>query len=117
MRRDSFGFRNPCASLDSCPQHCGGPRKEGHKKDRQVKPEGLDMLEFGSEVAFEIVFDDEDAEEIGVAAGAQDVPGKSGEAEGRDACGMKEAEGLTPAAGEERPEKDRAAGENDGRRA
>jgi hypothetical protein len=34
------------------------------------------MLEFGSKEALEIVFDDEDSEEIGVAAGAEDVPGQ-----------------------------------------
>ena len=33
------------------------------------------MLEFGCEVALEIVLDDEDPEEIGIAAGAEDVPG------------------------------------------
>jgi len=35
----------------------------------------LDVLEFGREVALEIVFDDEDAKEIGIAVGAEDVPG------------------------------------------
>ncbi len=72
------------------------------------------MLEFGGEVAFEIVLDDEDAEKIGVAAGAQDVPGESGEAEGGDDGGMKEAESVSPALGEERPEKNGAAGEDNG---
>ena len=72
------------------------------------------MLEFGGEVAFEIVFDDEDVEEIGVAAGAEDIPRESDEAEGRDRGGMKKAEGVTPALGEERPEKNGAAGENEG---
>jgi len=71
------------------------------------------VLEFGGEEALEIVFDDEDAEKIGVAAGAEDVPGKSGEAKGRDGRRMKEAESVAPALGEERPEKDGAAGEND----
>ncbi len=36
------------------------------------------MLEFGSEVALEVVLDDENVEEIRVAAGAKDVPGESG---------------------------------------
>jgi len=75
------------------------------------------VLEFGGEVALEIVFDDEDAEEVGVAAGAEDVPGESGEAEGREGGGMKEAEGVAPALGEERPEENGAAGEDDGGRA
>ena len=75
------------------------------------------MLEFWREIPLEIVFDDEDAKEVGVAAGAKDVPGKCSEAEGRDCCGMREAESVAPAFGEERPEKDGAAGENNGRRA
>jgi len=36
----------------------------------------LDVLEFGREVALEIVLDDEDAEKAGVAARAEDVPGQ-----------------------------------------
>jgi len=72
----------------------------------------------GVKVAFEIVLDDEDAEEIRIAAGAEDVPGKSGEAEGRDGGGMKEAEGV----GGQRlrrsaQKKNGAAAENNGRRA
>ncbi len=73
------------------------------------------MLEFGGEEALEIVLDDEDAEEIGVTACTKNVPGKSGEAERRKSGGMEEAEGVAPAFGEERPEKDGAAGKNDGR--
>src|SRR2546426_4272883 len=114
MRGYFFRFRNTRASFHSCPENCRGPRQEGHEQHRNVKPERLDVLEFGSEVAFEIVLDDEDAEEVGIASGAEDIPGKSGEAEGPDRGGMKEAEGVTPALGEERPEKDSAAGENDG---
>jgi hypothetical protein len=72
------------------------------------------MLEFGGEVALEIVLDDEDVEEVGVAAGAEDVPGKSSETEGREGDGMKKSKGLAPAFGEERPEKYGASGENDG---
>jgi len=71
------------------------------------------VLKFGGEVALEIVFDDENAEEIGVAAGAEDVPGEGGEAEGRDCGGVKEAGGVAPSLGEERPEENSAAGEND----
>ncbi len=74
-----------------------------------VKPERLDMLEFGGEEAFEIVFDDEDAEEIWIAAGAEDVPGKRGQAEGGDGGWMKEAEGIAPTFREECPEEDGAA--------
>src|SRR5712692_7333762 len=114
MRAYLFGFRNPRNSFDSCPEHCGGPRKEGHEQHRTVKPERLDVLEFGSEVAFEIVLDDEDAEEVGIASGAEDIPGKSGEAEGPDRGGVKDAEGVAPTFGKERPEKNGTAGENDG---
>ena len=73
------------------------------------------MLELGSEEAVEIVFDDEDAEEIGIAAGAEDVPRKGGETEAGDGDGVKAADGVAPTLGEEGPEKDSAAGENDGR--
>ena len=90
-----------------------GPGQKSDEQDRNVKPEGLDVLELGSEEAVEIVLDDEDAEEIGVAAGAEDVPGKSGEAETGDGDGMKAAEGGAPALGEHGPEKDSTAGEND----
>src|SRR5260370_13240776 len=58
------------------------------------------------------MFDDEGAEEIGIAAGAEDVPGKSSEAERRERGRMKEAEGVAPALGEERPEKNGAAGQD-----
>src|SRR5713101_8075933 len=90
------------------------PWENRDQYDRAVVPERLDVLEFRGEVAFEIVLDYEDAEEIGIAAGAENVPGESGEAEGGERDGMKEAEGVAPALGEERPEKNGAAGENDG---
>ena len=47
------------------------------------------MLEFWCEEAFEIVFDDEDAEEIGITARAEDVPGECRDAESGDGCWMK----------------------------
>src|SRR6266851_5969898 len=86
------------------------PRDHRDQNDRAVIPKGLDVLEFGGEVALEIVLDDEDAEEIGVAAGAKDVPGKTGEGKRHESGGMKEAEGVAPALGDERPEKNGAAG-------
>ena len=61
------------------------------------------MLEFGGEKALEIVLDDEDAEEIGVAARAKDVPGKGSEAKAGDRNGMKAAESVVPAFDESRP--------------
>jgi hypothetical protein len=75
------------------------------------------VLEFGGKVAFEIVLDDEDTEKVRVAASAQDVPGEGRNAKGHDCSGMKETEGVTPALGKGRPEKNSAAGKNDRRRA
>ena len=75
------------------------------------------MLEFRGEVTFEVVFDDEDAKEIGIAPGAEDVPGESGQAESGDGGGMKKAESVAPAFCEEGPEEYRAADENDASRA
>jgi len=46
------------------------------------------------------VFDDEDAEEVGVPAGAEDVPRENGETERRDCGWMKQAQGVPPALGE-----------------
>src|SRR2546425_3666562 len=114
MRAYSFGSHNARTSFDSCPEHCGGPRQGVHKQNREIKPKGLDVLEFGGEVALEIVLDDEDAEEVGVPAGASDVPGQGREAERCDCDGVKEAESVAPAFGEERPEENGATGENDG---
>ena len=71
------------------------------------------MLELGSQVPLDVVLDDEDAEEIGVAAGTENVPGQGSEAEDRDCGGMKQAEHVAPALGKERPEEDRPAAEND----
>ena len=75
------------------------------------------MLEFRGEIALEIVFDDEDAEEIGIAVGAENVPGQGGHAERGDCGGMKKAEGIAPAFREQCPEKDGSSAENNGCRA
>jgi len=88
------------------------PGKDPEKKNGDVIPNGLDVLELGSEEAVEIVLDDEDAEEVGVATGAKDVPGKSCEAEAGDGDGVKTAEGVAPALGERGPEENSATGEN-----
>ena len=93
------------------------PGKDAKNEDGDVIPDGLDVLEFGSEETVEIVFDDEDAEKVMVAVGAEEVPGESGEAEGGDGDGVKAAEGVAPAFGEQSPEKYCAAGENDRGRA
>ena len=71
------------------------------------------MFEFGSEIAFEIVFDDEDRKETGIAARAKNVPRQSREAECEDGGGMQQTEGITPAPREERPEKHCAAAKDE----
>jgi len=75
------------------------------------------VLEFGGEIALEIVLDDEDAEEIGIAPGTDDVPGKGRKAEAGNGQRVKAAEGVTPAPGECGPQQYAAAGKNDGGRA
>ena len=92
------------------------PWKDCENKNGDVIPDGLDVLKLGSEEAVEIVFDDEDAKEVGVAAGAEDVPGKGGEAETGDGDGMKAAKGVAPAFCKNGPEKNGAAGQDDGGR-
>jgi len=72
------------------------------------------VLEFGGEVALEIVLDDEDAEEIGIAQGTKDVPGERGETEAGNGDGMEAADGVTPAPGDCRPQQHAPAGKNDG---
>ncbi len=98
-----FEQRVSTESIDSS-QKQNSPREDREQHDWNVKPEGPDVLELRSEEAIEIVFDDEDAEEVGVAAGAEDVPGKRGEAEAGDGDGMKAAEGVAPSFGEQGPE-------------
>ena len=88
------------------------PRHDREEKDRDVVPEGLDVLEFGSEEAFEIVLDDEDVEEGGIALGAEDVPRQGCEAKDSDGDGMKKAKRVAPPLGKERPEEDGTAAEN-----
>ena len=73
------------------------------------------MLELGSEIAPEIVFDDEDAEEVGIAACAVDVPGKRGQTEAGDGDRVKAAECVAPALGEDSPQQYCPAGKYDGR--
>jgi len=56
---------------------CSYPWKQRDEENGDVKPKGLDVLEFGSEVAFEIVLDDEDAEENRVAAAQRMYQGRA----------------------------------------
>ena len=89
------------------------PRQECDEKNRDIKPEWLDVLEFGGEVALEIVFDDENSEKVGIAAGAEDVPRNGYQAERSDRGGMKQAESVAPALRENCPKEDCAAEKND----
>ena len=59
--------------------------------DWNVEPEGLNVLEFWREIPLEIVFDDEDAEEVGIAAGAENVPRQGSDTQRRDCGWMKQA--------------------------
>jgi len=68
------------------------------------------VLEFGGEVALEIVLDDEDAEEIGIAPGTNDVPGERRKTEAGNGDGVEAAEGVAPAPGKCRPQQYAAAG-------
>jgi len=72
---------------------------------------------FGRQVALEIVLDDEDAEEVGTAPGAQDVPGRAVAKKRGERDGMKEPEGVAPALVKSAQKKTAAAHENDARRA
>jgi len=62
------------------------------------------VLEFGSEEALEVVLNDEYAEEVGVATGAEDIPGQGSERKAGDGDGVKAAEGVAPAAGASSPQ-------------
>src|SRR5215472_808306 len=104
-------------SMDRRPEKDHRPGQERHQYNRQIKPKGLDVLEFGREVTFEIVLDDEDAQEIRIAASAQNVPGQGGSAESGNAHWMQEPKRVVPAFGDPRPEQHRSGAENDGRRA
>src|SRR5271169_5877495 len=92
------------------------PREYREKNDGEVIPDRLDVLELGGEVAFEIVFDKEDPEEIRIAAAAEDIPGEGGEAEAGNGAGKNTADGIAPALGDRGPENNSAATENERRR-
>ena len=83
--------------------------KESDEQNGGIKPERLDVLEFGRKVAFEIVFDDEDVKEIRIAAGAEDVPGKCRDTESDDGRRMKEAQSIGPSLRKQGPAENRAA--------
>src|SRR5260370_40456558 len=102
-----------CAGDDS-PKQQRDPGKKSHQQNWPVVPEGLDVLEFGGEVALEIVLDDEDAEEVGVAAGGGGKTGGRGEGK-RRARGRREKGGRGgPRAREKSTGKKRAPREEEG---
>ena len=113
MRREFSGLANLQASLHSGPNRRRGPRETPKEQNRNVIPEGPDVFKLRGEIAFEIVFDDKDSEEAGIAARAKNIPRESREAECEDGGGMQQAEGVTPAPREERPEKHCAAAKDE----
>src|SRR5206468_12365074 len=91
------------SSVNGAPEKERGPWQESNQKHRQVKPEGLDVPEFGGKVALEIVLDGENGQEIGIAAGAESIPRQGRREECGNRHGMKGAECVMAARGEEEP--------------
>ena len=73
------------------------------------------MLKDGSQVAGEIVLEDEHLDEVGIAPSAKDVPGKRDDAEGREGVRMSKEGNRAPALGREGPKSDGSACEQNGR--
>ena len=94
-----------------------GPGKNGEQRYGNIEPERLDVLEFGCEVAPEVVLDEKNAEEVGITARAEDVPREGSEAEAEDGDGMKAPQGIAPALGADGPKKNRTARKDDCSRA
>src|SRR5271156_3691069 len=97
------------------PEKQSNPRQERYQQNRNVEPEWLDVLKFGREIAFEIMFDDKDAKEARIAPRARNIPGQGGGAEREDCCWMQKPKYVAPAFCENCPEENRTAGENDRR--
>ncbi len=79
------------------------PWQKSNHDDRREKPEGLAMLKNRSEVALEIVFDEENMEEAGIFARAEHIPGKSDDSERENGEGMKHAKSAAEILGRNRP--------------
>jgi len=86
------------------------PGKSQPGEDREIEPEGLNVLEFGGEEALDVVTDDEFVEE-GLAVGevAGEVPGQGGEGGGQ---GSLPVAAVEPGDGEGQDEGDETFGEN-----
>src|SRR5207253_10838260 len=90
--------------MDRRPEKDHRPGQERHQYNWQIKPKGLDVLEFGRQVTLEIVLDDEDAQELRIAASAHNVPGQGGSRESGNAQRMQEPNRVVPAFGDPRLE-------------
>ena len=90
------------------------PGKDRDQQDRTVVPKRLAVLEDWSQVALEIVLQDEDADKIGIAQRAQNVPGQRRHAEYGDDQWMQETKWRAPQAGERGPYQSRAARKDHG---
>src|SRR5262249_20590858 len=60
----------------------------------------------------EVMLDDEDGQEVGIAAGADEIPGKSREQKERDRGRRGQPDGGAPAFGDQGPEENGPAGKN-----
>ena len=67
------------------------------------------MLKHRSEVALEIVLENKNVNEVGIARGAQHVPRQSNDAECRNRSRMREAKCASPLVRRDSPNPDRAA--------
>src|SRR5215472_10679483 len=102
----------PGHSVDAAPEKKSGPWKESDQHDRNVKPERLDMLKFRCQEALEVVLDDEDAQEIRIAAGAANVPGQGRCAKRGNRHRMEEAKRVLSPVGQQGPWKHGPDAEN-----
>ena len=85
-------------------------------KNGAVIPKRLAMLEYGSEISLEIVLPDEDAQKIGIAQRAENVPGQRRCAKYGDDQRMQETKWRAPLARKRGPQQRRASRENYRRR-
>src|SRR5436309_13635590 len=100
--------------MDRRPEKDHRPGQERHQYNWQIKPKGLDVLEFGREVTVEIVLVDEDARELRIAASAHNVPGQGGSRESGNAQRMQEPKRVVRALGDAGTEQQSAGAENNG---
>jgi len=90
----------------------GSPGQESQQEHGAKKPERLFVLEDWSEVALKIMLEDKCVDEIGVAVGAEDVPGQGYDREGGDCRRMYQAECGAPLTSCQRPNSDGSSSED-----